>query len=490
MDPTELFLFPTDDSRLFQLNRFNSNTGGFGFSLDEVTSGSPVTFYVPLCDEMSTPAFTIDNGLLLGGHTAAFGNEPIFYDASAGSSTIIDLNPNGDSDPVIMELQNAAYVIANTGIIRQLFIYENGGTLTQITNDTTNVVGAVGKIGDDYLYQTLYQDTTGLSVHQVKKATWNGSSYDYSLLSEIVDVASDYEVRWGSPVERNGRLYFLETRYTMSVGLNNSYAVCSNDGSVPFTVHHSLNSTGYTPYSQLFEWDGKLYTCDSGQPELYASTDGVNFTIEYTLPQNHQYVFFHQYGNDLYMATQQVGVETARDIIKYSGGTAQTIHNGKHIHFMTEDNGKLYFEDLGLNGDTSYVGVLDMNNGFMDYFELGVFIHPPIYKASLIHDGAFTFLCGSPQIAATDVWKLENYASVVSIIEEDGISIYPNPITYGQSFTIESKVKSNYRVISADGKLVSEGIIDSGKNDLQSQGWHAGVYLLEIGGFRSRLVIQ
>ena len=94
-----------------------------------------------------------------------------------------------------------------------------------------------------------------------------------------------------------------------------------------------------------------------------------------------------------------------------------------------------------------------------------------------------------PDNAALGLVDYSNYGCLLSTneVKLDKLKLYPNP--NNGTFTIDTKEKSTYQIYDVNGRLVKQGDLKIGQNNVQTT-LQKGVYILKTAQSSSKIVIK
>ena len=476
-----LYEYPNDPTRIVQA----SWAQGGAYSLQEVTNGNYNPITIPLCTEVTTPPLAIGDGLIMAGNTVDFGNEIFFLNGT--NSFMYDLNPGASGSNVsnISNVEGETFIIGSSGAMPQAFRFVDQSTIEQITNET-ELVTSVCAVWEDTIYYSVwgYDQQTMSDIFRLKKAMWNGSSYDYAVVREV-SVQPNVQVYWKSPIIKWGRLFLDETESDWSMSQGSTSRVISVNPASQVDVLTSLTLPGFFQ-REMFEWDGKVYTYVVGEGELLSSQIGTSFSTEFSIPGIETFGYRHIAGNKLYM-TLSNGDGTFQ-CANYDG-SINSLFTAEYMLFREEHNDLLYLTEQRSDGDTYIHYVNTQTDDFNSIF-VGEGYVQSVDESTLIFDDKFTFLFENQGADITsDVLQFGSFVGE-SELSNDANSVYPNPAMSGGELTVFTNEPGEYTVYGTNGALIQSGKLESGKSSIQLNELDNGVYFIEFMGVRQKLVVN
>jgi hypothetical protein len=487
----ELHVLPFDENRLVQISvgaqNPNAPFGAYFYDIIEITGSIAQPYVIPLCTDLFRPTF-LENGILTRGEILNGGQELIYWDGT--NLTTFDLDSLGDSNPLIQIIQGDVYVIATVqGESRAYKFDETTVSIQQISEHPESIEKIVASFNGDYFYQF---SVLGSSIPtDMLWATDNAqSSTAGEIVLDITDplITGNYS-NWKSPIIKNGKMYLLQQFYSISNNADCNFRVISIEpdsiGDYVSSVLFEEDQVQGTGSADVFEWEGDLYYYRGGTNELYKSTDWATFQLEGVLTNGTLKEHYISENGSLYFI-QYVLATDSDDVLEYTNGNFELRSGGRHLHILNEFDNKVFMSDWQF-GNPSMVRVLDTQWDILDSAVIGLAGHSPVHNASVMFQDKFTFLYES---GIQDVLQLDG---VILGVKEEGLmpfDLFPNPISGGQTLSINTPVSGGYELMALDGKLVSSGNLIKGVNHLNSSVVQTGVYLFKINGITKRLVVN
>ena len=495
--PIELQVLPWDSTQLIQVNRmYNSQTLEFEYWMDNVTSGTPVSFYVPLVSQLSgIPIFT-ENGILAAGVGLTGGMELHYFDGATVTS--FDLLPGpDDSDPRLTNFGGDIFVIATDTLNTRLLYKFDESTLglTQISSSIqgTNVTSVAGVINDT-IYYTIEFDTPTDRMYQLLKAHWNGNNYVSNVNRAAgVPINSEYFYYWSSLIRKWDRVFMTESKLSTDFQdtIEHSVVIEGVGGYQPYTVPNILNGNQYN--YRLFEFQDKIYAYLPGFDTLrsysqYISGFPVGLEVDF-ISQNEAFLEHYVSENDqLYFKKMSIG--NTNEVALYSGGTMQPLFTGNDLHFLMENDGIAYLSDNLVPVDSNKVILLNTNGNFYEVKKIEVGEHSPVNNASLIYEDKFTFLFTTA--GNSHVYQLNTDLDLLGLPEPSQVqlSLYPNPVYSGQTLNVSSDQELQGVIMNCLGQEVMPVELKSGESAIDIGDLSTGVYMLVAGDSKYKFIVQ
>jgi hypothetical protein len=476
-----LEVLPWNSNELCQVNKSVYPVNNrFVYSMDIISTGNPESFSIPQCLEISERPMFLNSGILFAGKTASNGYELMYYDGI--STTIFDINVgNADSDPIIYVFEGGAYFTAVVGGIRQAFRFDESSLETsQLTNETRDISSLEGALGEVLYYTTSFYNT-GMTLYENEFKTVELTGSYNSILIRSFNTVTGQSVYWTKPIEKWGKLFFLEAAYYFNANDNSSelriFSIDSNGGTN--LVHNQDQiSTSISSLPRLFEWENKLYFYN--KTELFSCASDENFSIESTSLSGTFARHTISENGKLYIVLEHLN--DTQDVVEYENSNWNLLYSGRDIHFLLENDNMLYLSDYAWQDSSSIILLNSIGNNVIKV-NIKVGAHSPFIDAALIYNDRFTFLFTLNEDENewdTDVLQLATIANVQS--RELHIGLYPNPILSGTHLNIETNQSGKYQLLSYDGKLIQVGEIYEGKNKVQLAQINPGMYLLKCNG--------
>jgi len=457
------------------------------YSFETISNGLTTPFYIPFCADISSPPLFLNNGILATGTTPLNGVECVFFD---GTNVLeFDLNQGaGDSDPLISQLGERAFVLANDGNVKQLYEFDKiNHTMTKITNSPIDVNAVCAIWGDDVYYSTVFVNTTlNQTEYALSKASFQNGSFTYSEVQSVaIPIIVDRFVHWGSPVVKWDKLFITQSNQSSVSGVLSDIEVLSIDENEQVELVHQMAQTEFD-YVKLFEWDDALWTYVQGLNQLFVCRDGASFGLDTDTGLK---TLSNHYVTDNYKLYLDLSIpQSENHEIVALNGMLQTIYTGVHMHILMEDNDIVYLSDWKWYDSSSIVLIHTAFDGFEKIY-IDQAAHSPVANASLIHNGEFTFLFAH-DFADIDVLKLTGSPSANIEEQEVSIGVFPNPISQGHAIFVESENGGVAQILSSDGKLVKSFEIVPGVNEIETSSINSGVYILLFENRAHRVVVN
>lgn len=484
----QLVKLPWDESTLYQVTRdVNQSSGQFYYTIDDVSTGSIVPVSIPLIDEMRGEPTFVDDGILFAA-IAGYGVELVYFDGV--NSTIYDLNIGvGSSDPVIYELDDRFFVIANDGNNKQLYEFDKSTHLVgQITTGTVSVESVCAIWDDAVFYNTRSINTTfNEDEYELIKATPTVGGYSFTSIQTIgfpIDPNSTFD--WKHPIVKDDMLYLSAVNVSSNLSMTwtvSIFAVFPDDQIHPVNV----NLPSLSGEFKLFEWDGLICTYSDLHDTLFTSPDGINFT-EYQIPAGNRLIEHHVSENGKLYFTS-IHLDDSREIFEFDGSFVSK-RDGEHLHFLLEDNDILYFSDYR-DTDSSSIVLLNTGIDVLDEVKILVGSHSPYQKSAVIYNGLFTFLFSNGGFFGHhDIFQLTGSPSAdVDEINLE-ISVFPNPVETGGQVTLRALRDGEVQLITSTGNILKRFNIVDGEAQFDTSFLSSGVYFISFENHTQRIVVN
>lgn len=495
--PIELQVLPWDSTQLIQVNRMvNMQTSQYDFWMENVTSGTPVNFYVPLVSQLSgIPVFT-ENGILAAGEGLTGGMELHYFDGT--TVTNFDLLPGPDgSEPRILESGGDIFVIAKDTLGSRLLYKFDESTLgvTQISSSIqgTNVTSVAGVINDT-IYYTIEFDTPSNRMYQLLKAHWNGNNYVSNVNRAAgVPLNSEYFYYWSSLIRKWDRVFMTESKLSADFQdtIEHSVVIEGIGGYHSYTVPNILNGNNYA--YRLFEFQDKIYAYLPGFDTLrsysqYISGFPVDLEVDFISQDGALLEHYISENDQLYFKKWSSG--NTNEVALYSGGALQPLFTGNDLHFLMENDGIAYLSDNLVPTDSNAVILLNTSGNFFEVKKIEVGEHSPVNNASLIYEDKFTFLFTTA--GNSHVYQLNTDLGMLGLPEpsQAQLSLYPNPVYSGQTLNVSSNQELHGVILNSLGQEVMPFELKSGESAIDIGDLSSGVYILVAGDSKYKFVVQ
>jgi len=83
-------------------------------------------------------------------------------------------------------------------------------------------------------------------------------------------------------------------------------------------------------------------------------------------------------------------------------------------------------------------------------------------------------------------YEISSLVSIIEILNID-VFIYPNPF-YGDHFTIYSDLPQRYKVYDLAGKMVGQGDLNTGENEIYIPMLSQGMYIMKVGNLSKKII--
>ncbi|MDG1331226.1 MAG: T9SS type A sorting domain-containing protein [Crocinitomicaceae bacterium] len=484
----QLVKLPWDASKLYQVTRdVDQSSGVFYYTIDDVSTGAVVPISIPLINQVRGEPTFVDDGILFSA-IAGYGIELVYFDGV--NSTIFDLNSGvGDSDPVIQEIDDRVFVVANDGNNTQLYEFDKSThLLEQITTGMVSIQSVCATWDGDVFYSTKSINTTfNEDEYQLIKASSANGSYSFTTIQTIgFPIGINGGFNWKHPVLKDGLLYFSAVHTHTDVSLIwtvSIFVVYPDDQMYPVNLILPSLSGEF----KLFEWDGLLCVYSDSHDTLYSSPDAVNFT-EMQIPAGNSLIE-HRVSSNNKLYFTSIHPDDSRELFQFDGSFV-SIRDGEHLHFLLEDNDILYYSDYR-GADSSSIVLVYTGIDFVDEVKIVVGSHSPDRKSAVMYNGLFTFLfTNGGFVGHHDIFQLTGSPSVDLDELELEMSLYPNPISTGDVLSMRALRDGEVELINTSGSVVKRFDLINGEAHLNTSFLSPGVYLISFMNRTQRIVVQ
>lgn len=492
--PVHLYVLPWADDGLIQVNlEFDPSINGLQYSMDYISLGIPLSFYIPNCYVLSSKPAFLEDGILATGKISSIGVELIYFDGI--TSTIFDINSAGDSDPRIIEIDEDVFVIAedSTGA-RQLFKFDEASLgLSQVSlhlygEDVTQVVGVRG----DYIYYQVEFENGSDGIYQMRYAIWNGSAYQATIFIGIaLPLISNYYYVWNSLIFKWGEMFILQQKLSTNPSDPVEQKVIAW-GAAGYD-DYIKTSTNYKPIS-LFEFEDKIMMYQADNDTLFSYEEQISnnppsqLSADVVLTSKVFDGHVKSENNRLYFITKLPN--NSHEVVRYESQSLTPVFSSSHVHPRLEDDGIVYFSNFESEVDSNSVILLNTAWDGVDEVKIDVGQHAPVMESAVMYQDKYTFLFIDGAHTSTDVLQLLG-SPLLSIPELDyQTNVYPNPLNIGDITTVNSTLSGEFMLVSLEGKQIQSGTIKVGLNQLRFDVQSSGVYLLKVGNSTTKLVVQ
>lgn len=483
-DLWQLHNMPFDESRLLVTSGFGSFVAPNTYY--ELSNGQLNEMTFTGVDQIHGSPVALGTKMFFIGESAATGRELTYFD---GTSTVsFDINSGSAHSTPLMTVDDGELIFtAKTGAERQLFRYDGGFSITQISQESGfNCSMFLGKRGNNYYFLAKSQ-SNATDPFRVKVAVDNGGSFAITELGPLA-----YASGISRPIVQNGNFYFVN-RHDYVGSQPSEVGVYEIDANDNLTMIHQEQVTGNFG-ARLIAHDGKVCyyktMTQSGSSDILELTGpGTSSVYASVDPTAYGEITGH--------------VSHAGKTLLITGNYALELINGSINPITNSTVGYLRSEPAEIVGAKVYLYETPFQTGVaklhvIDLSTMGTTAH------DIVQNGAFTLPDGAAEFnngTLKFLFRDENNGTITSDIyefapnvglgdvQEDDISVFPNPVI-NDVLRIRGIDGEEFQIFDSSGQLVYETTAIGDEFQVNVVSWKSGMYVLRVGEHTKNLVIK
>lgn len=483
-DLWQLHNMPFDESRLLVTSGFASSVAPNSYY--ELSNGQLNQMTFTGVDQVYGPPVGFETKMFFVGESAASGREFAFYDGT--STVLLDINSGPDGSTPIMTVDDGELVFtAKTGAERQLFRYNGGFSVSQISQESGfNCSMFLGKRGNSYYFLTKSQ-TNPTDPFRVKVAVDNGGSFAITELGPLA-----YASGISRPIVQNGNFFFVN-RHDYVGSQPSEVGVYEIDANDNLTMIHQEQVTGNFG-ARLIAHDGKVCyyktMTQSGSAEILELTGQGTYSVYASVdPMTYGEITGHisHAGKTLLV--------TANYALELTNGSVNPITNSTGGILRSEpaeiEGSKVYLYETPFQVGVAKLHVIDLSSMTAtanDIIQNGVYTFSD--GAAEFNNGTLKFLFRDDNSGTitSDIYEFAPNVGLTGVQGND-ISVFPNPVI-NDVLRIRGIDGEDFQVFDSSGRLVYQTTAIGDEFQVNVSSWKSGMYVLRVGEYTKNLIIE